>query len=320
MQDPNRTLLVTADIMISRFEWYREIIPDYQGFLESVMRPMPVHLRINSLKTEPLKLLSMLRSKNIYLKASLEGNSCFLEAPLLKSPGNLMEYLIGYIHPQALTSCLASVALSPEPSSYVLDMCAAPGGKTSHLAQVMNNSGLIVANEPYHTRHIPLVHTLSRLGVLNAVLTSYQAQEFPLNQQFDYVLADVPCTGEGRIRYAGNTGDEARRSKIMRRQNLSEIQKKIILRGCDLLKPGGEMLYSTCTYNPEENESIVNFLLQNREATLLPIQVGFDYEQGLTQWRDEKYDKQLERTARFYPHRINSVGFFMARIRKGRKA
>jgi tRNA (cytosine49-C5)-methyltransferase len=301
------------------FQVYSEIIPDFPFFLETIMRPLPVHFRVNTLKVTPITLLAMLEERGIYLKPSGVNSKIFFEAPLLKSPVNLLEYLIGYIHPQALTSCLASLALSPAPSSYVLDMCASPGGKTSHLSQIMNNSGLIIANELYKTRHTPLVHTLSRLGVMNAIVTSYQGQEFPLAQQFDYVLADVPCSGEGRIRNIVNLEELSGRLRLKFGRNLYETQRKMILRGCDLLKENGEMLYSTCTYNPEENESIVNFLMENREITLLPIEVGFPYEKGLTQWMDKKYDKQLERTARFYPHQIDSVGFFMARIRKGRQ-
>jgi 16S rRNA C967 or C1407 C5-methylase (RsmB/RsmF family) len=96
------------------------------------------------------------------------------------------------------------------------------------------------------------------------------------------------------------------------------LQKKIILRGFDLLKEDGEMLYSTCTYNPEENESVVSFLLQNRDAVLIPLDTNFEYDKGILEWRDETYDTELRKTVRFYPHRINSVGFFMARIGRRR--
>ena len=84
----------------------------------------------------------------------------------------------------------------------------------------------------------------------------------------------------------------------------------------DLLKNNGEMVYATCTYNPDENESVIHYLLENRDAELLPVNFGFHYEPGITMWRDEVYDKQMEQTARFYPHHIDSVGFFMARIGK----
>jgi len=296
----------------STFDCYREIIPAFSRFQESLFQPMPVHLRVNGLKVEPHPLVQVLEDKGIYLKGMTDRrDEVFFEAPDLKSPGNLLEYFIGFIHPQALTSCLASLALSPEPGSHVLDMCASPGGKTSHMAQLMKNSGLIIANELYPNRHIPLANTLSRLGVLNTVLTSYQAQEFPLKQRFDYILADVPCSGEGRVRV---TREKYRHNKGFVRQKLLDLQKKIIIRGYDLLDDHGKMLYATCTYNPDENESAVHFLLENRDAELLPINLGFYYEPGLTKWKGVTYDKQLKKTARFYPHQTDSVGFFMARI------
>ena len=260
-------------------------------------------------------MVSSLGQKGVRLKITTQADDTLYYVRGLPSLGSLIEYFLGYIHPQALTSCLASVALFPTENSYVLDMCAAPGGKASHLAQLMNNTGLIVANELYLHRHIPLGHTLTRLGVLNTVLTAYQAQEFPLKQRFDYILADVPCSGEGRVR---RTKEPVTYKNRNQKSKLPDLQKKIILRGFDLLKDNGRMLYATCTYNPEENESVVDFLLQNREAEILPIHVGLDYQPGILEWRDEQYDKQLELTARFYPHTHNSVGFFLARIGKRR--
>ncbi|MFC1532645.1 NOL1/NOP2/sun family putative RNA methylase [Thermodesulfobacteriota bacterium] len=301
------------------FESYREIIPDFNSFRESLKRPFPVHLRVNSLKIGPKKVLEMLKGKGIHLKSMDFRNENLFEASGLKSPGNLLEYFTGFIHPQALTSCLASIALSPKSGSHVLDMCASPGGKTSHIAQLMNNSGLIVANELYPKRHIPLAHTLSRLGVLNTIFTAYQAQEFPFRHHFDYILADVPCSGEGRIRNSKGNHRWRWNGEPKVRDRLLRLQKRIIIRGYDLLKDKGEMLYATCTYNPEENESVVHFLLENRDAELLPINLGFHNEPGLTQWRNKTYDNQLERAARFYPHQVDSVGFFMARIGRGRR-
>jgi NOL1/NOP2/sun family putative RNA methylase len=228
----------------------------------------------------------------------------------------MIEYFLGYLHPQAFTSCLAPIALSVKEGAFVLDMCASPGGKTAQMAQMMKNTGLIIANELYASRHIPLVHTINRLGVLNTILSSYQAQEFPLrDQRFDYILADVPCSGEGRFRIMR---EGARYVVHKSRKKLPDLQKRIILRGFDLLKEGGEMIYSTCTYDPEENESVVHFLLQQRHSDILPLGLDCDYQPGLLEWKKEIYDRRLEKTARFYPHRIDSVGFFMARI--GRRA
>jgi NOL1/NOP2/sun family putative RNA methylase len=297
--------------MESFFDTYREFIPDFSLFQESLLRASPTHLRINTLKTDSQSLLRRLRGRGIRLEKSTDAHETLYVAPELASPGNLLEYFLGHIHPQALTSCLASIALAPKRGAYVLDLCAAPGGKSSHMAQLMDHSGLIVANEPYLNRRVPLGNTLDRLGVLNAVVTSYPAQEFPLKHHFDYIMADVPCSGEGIFRRLkeGQTYLENRK-----KAKLPDLQKKIILRGFDLLKERGEMIYSTCTYNPEENEAVVQFLLARRDAELLPIRTGTDHEPGLAQWRNEKYDEQLERAARIYPHRVDSVGFFMARI------
>jgi len=301
--------------MTDLFTEYSEIIPEFSLFQESLQRPIPTHLRINRLLIEPALLIHLLEKKGIQLIRSSQRYDTLYLAPGLASPGNLLEYFLGFIHPQALTSAVASIALTPRENSYILDMCAAPGGKSAHCAQIMNNTGLIVSNDLYTNRHISLGHTLSRLGVLNAVVTGYQAQEFPLKQRFDYVLADVPCSCEGKFRKTRDTssyrGDKGR-------EKLPDLQKKIILRGFDLLQENGQMLYATCTYNPEENESVVNVLLKERDADLLPIDVGLDVEPGITEWEDEKYDKRVQKAARFYPHRLDSVGFFMARIGKRR--
>jgi len=293
------------------FEHYCEIIPEYAAFLESLKQPLPVHLRVNRLKIEPPVLASLLEKKGIQLTRVSERDESLLWAQGSFSVGNLLEYYLGYFHPQALTSCLVSLAFPVRADSLVLDMCASPGGKTSHLAQLMNNTGLIIANELHPRRQIPLAHTLGRLGVLNTAITTYQAQEFPLKTRFDYVLADVPCSGEGRFRMKGKTPWYGRgRGKGA----LPDLQKKIIIRGFDLLKEEGEMVYATCTYNPEENEAIVDFLLKRRDATLLPLDLDLDWEPGLGDWEGSVFDERLSMAARFYPHRVDSVGFFMALI------
>ena len=297
----------------SYLDIYRDIIPDYKMFCESIKLPAPIHIRINTLKAEPARLKRDMEKRGIKLKPAGDKKCLFFEINDSISSGNLPEYFMGHIHPQALTSCIASSALLPQKDSMVLDMCASPGGKTSHLSDIMSNTGLVVANELYPSRRIPLAHTLSRLGVINSIQTGYQAQEFPLKERFDYVMADVPCSGEGRLRSNMNQ-DKFRIIRSMKNNKLLEIQKKIILRGFDLLKSNGVMLYATCTYNPKENESVVQHLLNNREAEILPLKCDFPSEKGLSHWREYKYDRKMERTARFYPHRVNSVGFFMARI------
>jgi NOL1/NOP2/sun family putative RNA methylase len=297
--------------MESPFERYQEIIPDYTSFVHALHQPLPIHFRVNLLKMEPYPLVQRLRAKGISLISVTEKDPSLYQALRIESRGNLLEHVLGYIHFQSLTSSIASLVLSPKPETVALDMCASPGGKTSHLAQIMNNTGLIIANEPDRRRNIPLSTTLARLGVLNTVVTRYQAQEFPLRGRYDFILADVPCSSEGTFRFSPEHrwyGETKRKAK------LPALQKRIILRGFDLLKERGVMVYSTCTYNPEENEGVVDFLLRNRDAELLPVESMFSFEPGLVSWEGEAYDKQLQRAARFYPNELDTVGFFMARI------
>lgn len=293
------------------FRKYRDVITDYESFRDALERPLPVHIRINRLKTETEDVKENLEERGLELVQSSAMGDGLFQVRRVESPGNLVEYFLGHIHPQALTSCLPALVLSPKPGSYVLDMCAAPGGKTAQMAQLMENTGIIVANELFGTRHVPLAHTLARLGVLNCLLSAYQAQEFPLRDHFDYVLADVPCSGEGRFRNSGNIPlYRGGREKTL----LPALQRRILLRGFDLLKVGGELLYSTCTYNPEENEAVVNHLLKERDARILPMDLDVPAEPGLLGWKNEIYESSVRGTARVYPHRVDSVGFFMARI------
>jgi NOL1/NOP2/sun family putative RNA methylase len=293
------------------FDRYREIIPDFSAFQETLVQPVPVHLRVNRLKIKPQRLVQILEAKGVYLQRVSNTHDTLFLAPNLERPGKLLEYFLGYVHTQALPSCLACIALCPRPRSYLLDMCASPGGKTSHLAQLMQNTGLLIANEPYPNRHVILNHTLSRMGVLNTVTTAYRAEVFPLKQRYDYILADVPCSGEGTFRMTSKRANYIEREGKAR---LPELQKRILLRAFDLLKAKGQLIYSTCTYNPDENESVVDFLLNNRDAELLSMDLDIQHDSGLSEWGKRAYDRTMHRAVRFYPHQLNSVGFFMARI------
>ncbi len=293
------------------FSRYRPIIPGFSDFLEALHRPLPAHVRVNPLKASPREAEDLAASQGVRLHRSHPTDETLYTAEGERSPGRLLAYFLGCLHPQALTSCLAGRALAPEPGACVLDLCAAPGGKTAHLAAIMANRGLVVANDLHTGRHPALVHNLGRLGVLNAVVTAYQAQEFPKRHRFSRVLADVPCSGEGGYRAGPGQGAPERGPRAGR---FPELQRLILERGFDLLEPGGTLVYATCTYNPEENEAVVDHLLRHRDAEVLPFDSGVASDPGLTVWNEERYDRRLEHARRFYPHRVDSVGFFVARL------
>ena len=206
------------------FEPYENFIPDFKEFQKSLERPFPTYLRINRLRANSGRVIPQLNEQGIFTTRVCTRHDTLYEAEELPSPGNLLAYFLGYIHPQAVTSALAALALSPSKGSAVLDMCAAPGGKSSHMADLMENTGFLVCNDLFANRHVSLGHTLSRLSVKNAVITGYQAQEFPLRRQFDYILADVPLFPARAGSGGSNKCSEYREDKG--RDRLPELQKK----------------------------------------------------------------------------------------------
>lgn len=225
--------------------------------------------------------------------------------PLDYPIGRTLEYFLGYIHTQTLSSMIPPIVLNPKPHSKVLDSCAAPGGKTTQLADIMKNTGGIVANEIKIDRLSSLVGNINRLGVMNTIVISRDARNIGYKDYFDYALADVPCS---------NLGSSIRAVESVtkkRIRNIARVQRRILLSVFDSLKRGGELVYSTCTITEEENEAVVKFLLENREAELINIELNFPHERGLAD-----YGREFRKTVRIYPKHINSEGFFIAKIKK----
>jgi len=256
------------------------------------------------------------------LRLEQQGIALVKEYPLklvyrtenISQPGHLLEFSLGHLHSQAFSSVLAAFVLGPEPGEVVLDLCAAPGSKTSLIAQLMQNKGMIVANDSNPDRLIPLRANLKRLGVTNTVVTRYPGQHFPKRFFFDRVLVDVPCSAEGTLR-AGPGGTI--RQSTWASQKLTKLQRHLLVMAFDLLKAGGTLVYSTCTYSPDENESAVQFLLKTRPAEIKPIGMDLPHSPGLEQWKETSYDPSIKYSWRIYPHQIDTVGFFMARVIKG---
>ena len=296
------------------FAPYAAFIPDFPAFCAALQSPRQCCLRVNTLRTTPEAVRALLVSQGYHVTPSPIAEELLL-VDNLSHPGRLHEALLGYYHPQALTSALASLMLAPQPGEPVCDLCAAPGSKTSHMAQLMRNQGLIVANEPAHERLCMLEYNLKHLGISNVVTTRYTGQNFPLRCKFIRVLVDAPCSGEGNYRC-----DMQGRVQHIRRANgaaddLPRLQKQLLRRGFDILAPGGSLIYATCTYNPAENEAVVQELLEQRPATIQPITLPVPHSPGLLQWKEDTYDARMQHCWRLYPHQTGSVGFFVASIR-----
>ncbi len=225
------------------FAAYADFIPEFAAFCAAVHREPLCCLRVNTLRRTPDQVKTGLEAKGYNVTPAHVAPELLLVSDL-RRPGSLQEALLGYYQPQALSSAMASLVLDPQPGERVCDLCAAPGSKTAHMAQLMQDQGLIVANDRHGKRLSMLEHNLKRLGMTNVVTTCYAGQDFPLRCKFDRVLVDAPCSGEGIYQW-----DERGRLQHYRRSegNLPHLQKQLLLRGFDLLAERGSLLYSTCT-------------------------------------------------------------------------
>ncbi len=292
-------------------ERYKGIVPDWEGFISACSRPLPTVIRTNTIRIDPSALRARLERKGFSLTPYPGIPELFrvTESCVTKT----IEHWSGLFYSQEAAQALPVIALSPQPGETVLDMCAAPGGKTTQIAAAMENRGLLVANEPNGRRQQALLSNLNRLSVLNASVTSYRGESFPMKIKFDRVLIDAPCSAEGTLRKEPRLREGATQATIRR---LAGIQRRLILHGYDLLKPGGILVYSTCTFAPEEDEAVVAFLLSSRDARLEELVLPIPHATGITHWEGADLPAELSRCARIYPHHFDSGGGFIARIRK----
>ncbi len=294
-------------------ERYAQLSESPEEFFAALSTPLPRTGRVNTLKAT----VEQVRERFAKYGLPYEPAPWYAEAFTTSSAAvsRTLEHFIGAIYLQDYASMLPPLVVKEElqTAELVLDACAAPGSKTTQMAALMRNRGTIVANDVEYQRIKALKFNCEKTGVFNAAITNFDLRDYPACE-FDVVLLDAPCTSEGTIR---------KDRKIVQWWSMNYVygtaqrQKQLILRSFDLLARGGVMIYSTCTFAPEENEEVVDYLLRNREATLEAINVpNFRLIPGLTQWRDKSFDARLSLTARVLPQHNDTGGFFLARIRK----
>ena len=241
-----------------------------------------------------------------------------------KPLGKSREHYFGQMYIATLSSLLAAKMLAPEPEDKVLDMCSAPGSKTTFLSDQMNDQGVLIANELSASRSKKLAANIDRLGCTNTVITQIDGTYMDtfFDQEFDKILLDAPCSSEG----AGRKQSEFFEKYWTERKiyEAAKVQKKLIISAFKMLRPDGEMIYSTCTTAPEENETVVQHLIDTYgdKVEILPIDLGdVPHGIGLTKFFDQKFDPAITKNARrLWPHLHNekwdSESFFICRIAK----
>lgn len=288
-------------------------------FLESNEVPRPITIRANTLKTRRRELAQALINRGVNLDPIDKWSSVGLQ--IFDSPvpiGATPEYLAGHYMLQSAASFLPVIALDPKENERVLDMCAAPGGKTTYISALMKNTGTVFANDASKDRLKSLIANIHRMGVQNAAVSNYDGRLFPkLIKGFDRILLDAPCSGTGVI--SKDTSVKTSKSEEDFKM-LTHLQKELVLAAIDSCDgssaTGGIVVYSTCSISIQENEEIVDYVLRKRPNVKL-VDCGLDFgKEGFTSFRGKNFHPSLKLTRRFYPHIHNMDGFYVAKLKK----
>ncbi|KAG7835660.1 hypothetical protein KL942_005026 [Ogataea angusta] len=288
-------------------------------FFEANEIHRPVTIRTNTLVTRRRELAQTLVNKGVNLQPIGPWTKVGLQVFDSQVPiGATPEYLAGHYILQAASSFLPVMALDPQENERILDMAAAPGGKTTYISALMKNTGCVFANDANKARTKSLIANIHRLGCTNTVVCNYDAREFPkVIGGFDRVLLDAPCSGTGVIAKDQNVKVNRTEKDFIQ---IPHLQKQLLLSAIDSVDAhsatGGVIVYSTCSVAVEENEAVVDYALRKRPNVKL-VETGLAIgKPGFTSYRGKQFNQKVSLTRRYYPHAYNVDGFFVAKFQK----
>lgn len=289
-------------------------------FFESNEVPRPVVIRTNTLKTRRRDLAQSLINRGVNLEPIGKWSKVGLQIFDSSVPiGATPEYLSGHYMLQAASSFMPVIALCPQENERILDLCAAPGGKTTYISALMRNTGCLFANDINKQRLKSLIANVHRLGCSNVVVSNNDGRDYPTKVigGFDRVLLDAPCSGTGVISKDPsvkiNKGPEDF-------DMLSKVQKELILSAIDSVdansKTGGYLVYSTCSVIVDENEAVIQYALMKRpNVKVVPCGLEFGTD-GYTNFRGKRFHDSIKLSKRYYPHTHNMDGFYVCKLKK----
>ncbi len=266
-------------------------------------------LIINTLKIDAADLVKQLGKKGVTLKKTHSFENAYVIDHTAKSLGSFPEYLHGEYYLLDTGSIAVAKALDAKKQESVLDMCAAPGGKLIYSAIMMANKGHIVALDSKN-RIGALKNNIERMGITNTMCFAMDATSAKLGLKFDKILLDAPCSGN----FISDPSWFKKRSAKQFKER-SSLQKALLMSAAELLKKNGYIIYATCSIEPEENEEVVQWALDNLEVVVedTKLNIGSD---GLTKIFGEELDAEISKCRRFWPHKTKTQPFFLAKLRR----
>lgn len=300
------------------FERLKHIIPahSYQHVITTFNDPKQLGIRLNNLKTTSLTTLSTQVAHSLI---STPFTNSYLADPRDREMlTHSQEFNEGLFYIQNISSMLPAFILELETQQHILDLCAAPGSKTSQMAALINNDGYIAAVERNKKRYFKLQDNLKRQGVncVKTFLRDGKTVYQHCKDKFDRVLVDAPCSSEAVFNTYNHDSFKHWDPKNIKK--IARDQWQLLYSGFVSLKPGGILVYSTCTFAPEENEAVINKLLKkfNHQVELLSFELPItNIQPGLTEWQSKPFHPDTQRCIRILPTQAYE-GFFMAKIKK----
>jgi NOL1/NOP2/sun family putative RNA methylase len=285
-------------------------------YWEFVQHHPSKYIRTNILKTDREELAKKLEEKYSIITEPVKYPDNVLKMISgIDDIGSTFEIAFGFYYLQGLTSMFPPIVLNPRPNEKVLDLCSAPGSKSTQLAELMANKGTLVVNEIQLERVKALVFNLDKMsflnyGVINSkgeILSKYYEEEF------DKILVDAPCSGLGIIQKKSEVN---KWWSIDRVNRLTDLQTRLLVASIKMLKPGGEVVYSTCSLTVEENELIIDKILKKYPVEVCDIQLPINHKPGFTKYQAKELNPDLKKAIRIFPWETDSDGFFLIKLRK----
>ena len=284
---------------------------EYPAFLQSYEKERYQALRVNPLKAD--RDVFEAAAPFTLRPVAWEPNGFYYGKEA--APGKHPYHAAGVYYIQEPSAMAPAAYLDAQPGEKILDLCAAPGGKSTQIAAAMRGEGLLISNEIHPARAKILSENIERMGIRNAMVTNESPQSLAkvFEAYFDRIMVDAPCSGEGMFRKNADACDEWSPENVVL---CAERQAEILECAASMLRPGGRMVYSTCTFAPEENEGTISqFLAKHPEFEIADVMHYPQMSSGLAAWTSDP-QPGLERTIRLFPHRVDGEGHYLAVLTK----
>ena len=285
-------------------------------YAEFINQNPSVYLRVNTLKTNRPELIKSLKDQYGIICSEIENLPNALRViEGEKVIGKTLQHITGKFYIQGLSSMIPPLVLNPTFEDKVLDLCAAPGSKTTSLGELMQNKGTLVANEISQNRVGMLVFNIDRINLLNTAVTHNSGEWLSryFSEYFDKILVDAPCSGLGILHKRDEVSDWW---SLERAESLWELQYRLLVSAIKMLRVGGELVYSTCTLTVEENELIIDKILNKYPLEIKKIDLPVKSIPGFTEYNGIKLKSSLNLAKRIIPWEVDSDGFFIVKLIK----